>query len=157
MIGRGHGRSRPSARNRGRTVLAMSVALAVVAGLSGCASQGRNYVDEPGVRTELKLADGTEYTGTLVAYEQGALLIDREIARGENVRVIRRDGVDIAYVDDVPIGTAVEIRDFDIVVRERIPMNGIEEARVGKRALFGWGTLVAAALTFALVQVIQDQ
>ena len=135
----------------------MSVALAVVAGLSGCASQGRNYVDEPGVRTELKLADGTEYTGTLVAYEQGALLIDREIARGENVRVIRRDGVDIAYVDDVPIGTAVEIRDFDIVVRERIPMNGIEEARVGKRALFGWGTLVAAALTFALVQVIQDQ
>jgi hypothetical protein len=155
--GAGHGRRTQSEGRRGRTVLAISVALVVVAGLSGCALQGGNYVDEPGVRTELKLSDGTEYTGTLVAYEQGALLVDREIARGENVRVIRKEGVDIAYVDDVPIGTAVEIRDFDIVVRERIPVNGIEEARVGKRALFGWGTLIAAAITFALVQVIQDQ
>jgi len=155
--GAGHGRRTPRVERRGRTVLAISVVLAVVAGLSGCASQGRSYVDEPGVRTELKLADGTKYTGTLVAYEDGALLVDREIARGENVRVIRKEGVDVAYVDDVPIGTAVEIRDFDIVVRERVPVNGIEEARVGKRALFGWGTLIAAVLTFTLVQVIQDK
>jgi hypothetical protein len=96
-----------------------------------------------------------EVSGTLVGYEQGALLVDRAYEKSVDLRVVRHDGVDMVYLEDVPIGPAVEVRDFDVVVRERIPLEAVEDARVRRRALFGWGTLAAAVVTFVLVQAVQ--
>ncbi len=134
--------------------IALAVVLASMFALAtGCAPAGR-YVDDAGVDASMVLPEG-EISGTLVGYEQGALLVDRAYEKSVDLRVVRHDEVDVVYIDNVPIGPAVEVRDFDVVVRERIPLETVEDARVRRRALFGWGTLVAAVLTFALVQAVQ--
>ncbi len=149
------------ARNaRARTAARRPVGVVLVAVLgpllvaaAGCAPAG-TYVTDPGVDASMVLPEG-EVSGTLVGYEQGALLVDRAYEKSVDLRVVRHDGVDMVYLEDVPIGPAVEVRDFDVVVRERIPLEAVEDARVRRRALFGWGTLAAAVVTFVLVQAVQ--
>lgn len=155
---RSAGQRASNTRTRAEACRPTGVALAVVltsilALAMGCAPAGR-YVDSAGVDASMVVPEG-EISGTLIGYEEGVLLVDRAYEKSVDLRVVRLDGVDVVYLDDVPIGPAVEVRDFDVVVRERIPLETVEDARVRRRALFGWGTLVAAALTFALVQAVQ--
>ena len=80
----------------------------------------------------------------------------RSIPKNQHVTVVRNDGVDIVYVHEAPIGRAVEIRDVDIVVRERLGFVEVEDVRVVSRAYFGGGTAIAAVLAFLLVKVLED-
>ncbi|MCK4408689.1 MAG: hypothetical protein KAW67_01300, partial [Candidatus Eisenbacteria sp.] len=94
--------------------------------------------------------------GTLIGMEDGVLVVDRSVPKNPNVTVVRNDGVDIVYLHGTPIGRAMEIRDVDIVVRERLAFFEIDDVRVVSGAYFGWGTAVAAVLAFLLVRVLQD-
>jgi hypothetical protein len=95
--------------------------------------------------------------GTLIGLEDGALVVDHAIPKSENLEVVRRDGRDIVYVAGVATGEAVEVRDFDVVVREKFFRSEYDDARVTTRAYFGWGTAVAAVLGFLLVQLLEEQ
>jgi hypothetical protein len=124
---------------------------------SGCASTTPDeFVEEPGVPVRVVLTSGGSVSGTLVGLEEGALIIDRSLSKSPQVAVVSKDGADVVYLNDVPIGTAVEIRAVDILVRERLDFFEVSDVRVVSKAYFGWGTGIAAVLAFLLAQALQD-
>jgi len=133
------------------------LSVALLAALSGCAGTApAEFVEEPGVTVRVVLTSGGSMSGTLVGMDDGTLVVDHSIPKSPRVSVVRNDGADIVYVDDVPVGTAVEIRDVDILVRERLAFFEVADVRVVDRAYFGWGTGIAAVLAFLLVRVLED-
>ena len=136
--------------------LALVALLACV--MTGCAgAPAWQFADEPGVPVEVDLRYGGILEGELVGFEDGALVVDHALPKSEDLKVVRMDGRDIVYVAGVATGEAVEIRDFDVVVRERLFPSEYDDARVRSRAYFGWGAAVAAVLAFFLVQLLEEQ
>jgi hypothetical protein len=126
--------------------------------LTGCAgAPAWQFADEPGVPVQVELRYGGTLDGELVGFEGGALVVDHALPRSEDLEVVRMDGRDVVYVAGVAVGEAVEIRDFDVVVREKLFPSEYENARVRSRAYFGWGAAVAAVLAFFLVQLLEEQ
>ena len=139
-----------------RPIAGVLLTVAVVAG-GGCAgSPGWRYADTAGVPVSVDLAGGGILSGTLTGYAAGAFEVDHAIPKSPTTEVVRRDGRDIVYVRGVPVGIAVEVRDFDIVVRQRLQRWDIDGMRVGVRRYFGWGTGIAGVLAFFLVQILED-
>lgn len=137
---------------------AVTAVLALSVAMGGCAgTNGRQYADEPGVPVRLSTRDLGEASGSLVAFEDGAFVLDRAYERGETVEVLRSGDIDYVYVDGVVVGTVVEIRDFDIVTRQRIQHRDVLTMDVKTRAYAGWGSVVAGVLAFFLVMVVGDQ
>ena len=129
----------------------------VALGLPGCAgTRVWEYAGEPGVPVTVELKYGGTLDGQLVGYEDGGLLVDHAIPKSEELEVVRKDGVDIVYVRGVAVGKAVEVRDFDVVVREKLFRSEYEDARVKSRAYLGWGTAIAAVLAFFLVKLLEE-
>jgi small nuclear ribonucleoprotein (snRNP)-like protein len=125
--------------------------------LYGCASTTpEDFVEEPGVTVRVMLKSGESMSGTLIGMDDGMFVVDHSIPKSTYVTVVRSRGVDVVQVHGVPVGTAVEIRDVDILVRERIAFFEIDDISVVRHAYFGWGTGIAAALAFALVHVFED-
>ncbi|MEA3408771.1 MAG: hypothetical protein U9Q95_00305 [Candidatus Eisenbacteria bacterium] len=154
-----HGNTRGvSATVRSTTfILAAGLLLGLITMLSGCAATTpENFVEEPGVTVRVVLTSGDSFSGTLIGMDDGVLIVDRSVPKSSDVTVVRSDGVDIVYRDDTPIGSAVEIRGVDILVRERLAFFEIDDIRVVSKAYFGWGTAIAAVLAFLLVRVLQD-
>jgi hypothetical protein len=140
-----------------KLVLVAGLLAGVIAMLSGCAATTpENFVEEPGVTVRIVRTLGDSFSGTLIGMDEGVLIVDRSVPKSSSITVVRNDGVDIAYRDGTPIGRAVEIRGVDIVVRERLAFFEIDDIRVVSKAYFGWGTAIAAVLTFLLVQILQD-
>ena len=134
------------------------LSVALLTALSGCAgTTPAEFVEEPGVTVRVVLTSGGSMSGTLVGMDDGTLVVDHSIPKSPRVSVVRNDGADIVYVDDAPVGTAVEIRDVDILVRERLAFFEVADVRVVSKAYFGWGTGIAAVLAFLLVRVLEDQ
>lgn len=126
--------------------------------VSGCASgPGSRFTREAGVPVIVTESDGTKTTGTLVSYSGGALVVDRAYPKNDRLSVVRVNDRDVALLDGAEIGLAVEIREFDVVVRGPVPLDSIEEARVRSRAYYGWGTIIAAGLAYALVTILEEQ
>lgn len=141
------------------TTLVLAVGLLAVSliVLSGCAATTpEDFVGEPGVTVRIDLTSGESMSGTLIGMNDGALVVERSVPKSPNVTVVRRDGVDVVYLHGAPIGTAVEIRAVDILVRGRLAFFEIADVRVVSKAYFGWGTGIAAVLAFLLVQVLED-
>jgi hypothetical protein len=115
------------------------------------------FADEPGVPVSVELRYGGSLDGELVGFEGGALVVDHALPKSEDLEVVRMDGRDIVYLAGVAMGQAVEVRDFDVVVREKLFPSEYDDARVRTRAYFGWGTAVAAVLGFFLVQLLEEQ
>jgi len=135
----------------------LSLLSALLAALCGCAgSSPSDFVEEPGVTVRVNLTSGESMSGTLVGMEDGSLVVDHSVPKSPAVTVVRSDGVDIVYLNDAPTGRAVEIRDVDILVRERLAFFEVADVRVVSKAYFGWGTAVAAVLAFLLVQILED-
>jgi len=129
----------------------------LVALLGGCAAVGGwDYVDEPGVTVAARLADGSTFSGRLVALEDGALVVDRSIPKTDRVEVVRRRGEEIVLDGGVAVGTARESRTFDIVARQKIPHGEFRDLRVATRTYFGWGSLIAAGLAFLVVTAVEE-
>jgi hypothetical protein len=125
--------------------------------LTGCARPGPwPYTESAGVPASLRLADGSRVSGMLLSYEPGVLVLDCEVTRSEDLTVVRRDGRDMVLLSGVPVGTAVEIRDFDVVVRRSFPRGAVESVSLVRPAHVGWGTPVAAVLGFLLFQLLED-
>lgn len=146
---------------RGRPSLSrlVAVALFVLAalGAAGCAGTSPDPVSEqPGVRVDVLLTSGESFRASMTALEEGALVVQRSRLRSENLSVVDRDGRQVVYVDGSPVGTAVMVRDVDVLVRERIAFFRIEDVRVVSRAYFGWGTAIAAVVAYFLVKVIEE-
>ena len=140
-----------------KLIIAAGVLVGFITMLSGCAATTPgSFVEEPGVTVRIALTSGGTISGTLIGMEEGVLIVDRSVPKNTNVTVVRKAGVDIVYLDGIPIGTAMEIRDVDIVVRERRAFFEIDDVRVVSGAYFGWGTAVAAVLAFLMVRVLQD-
>lgn len=140
-----------------RTTRLLLVPIVAALCLAGCAAtRSWDYAEEPGVPADVHLKDGSSLTGTLVELSNGMLVFDSSVDRGENVEVVRKDGRDFVYVDGVVSGTALEIRDFDIVSRRRIPLREVEDLDVKSRGYLGWGSAIAGVLTFFLVPVLED-
>jgi len=137
-------------------LFALGAILALAAVAAGCAGSGGRFVEEPGVPVTVLAADGAEISGRLIAYENGAFIVEHAIPKNEDVMVVMKEGEKIVYVRNVPIGVAAEIRDFDVVVRERVPVESVGDAEVTTRALFGWGTALAALLSFGLIELLQE-
>ena len=138
-------------------ILAAGALVGLITMLSGCAATTpESFVEEPGVTVRIVLTSGDSISGTLIGMEEGVLVVDRSVPKSANVTVVRNDGVDIVYLDGTPIGTAMEIRNVDILVRERLAFFEIDDVRVVSGAYFGWGTAVAAVLAFLMVRVLQD-
>ena len=138
-------------------ILVAGLLVGLITMLSGCAATTpEEFVKEPGVTVRIILTSGDTVSGTLIGMDEGVLIIDRSIPKNTNVTVVRNDGVDIVYLRGTPIGRAVEIRDVDIVVRERLAFFKIDEVRVVSRAYFGWGTAIAAVLALLLTRILQD-
>ncbi len=149
-------RARSSAR-RGARLPGIAAVLTFVVLLSGCAgTSGWDFADEPGVPVDVTVEHGGTISGTLMQLSGGAFVVDTRVDRGENVRVVRKDGIDYVYVDGVVTGTAVEVRDYDIVTRERISLSELDGLSVKARGYLGWGTAVAGVLAFFLVKVLED-
>jgi hypothetical protein len=138
-------------------VLAVGLLAASLIALSGCAATTpENFVEEPGVTVRVDLTSGESISGTLIGMDEGALVVDRSVPKSPSVTVVRRDGVDVVYLRGAPIGSAVDIRDVDILVRERLAFFEIADVRVVSKAYFGWGTGIAAVLAFLLVRLLED-
>ncbi len=138
-------------------ILVAGVLAGFITMLSGCATTtSRSFVEEPGVTVRITLTSGDSISSTLIGMEDGVLVVDHSVPKSSNVTVVRRDGMDIVYLDGTPIGTAEEIRDVDIVVRKRLAFFEIDDVRVVSKAYFGWGTAVVAVLAFLMVRVLQD-
>jgi hypothetical protein len=138
-----------------RAALVLCVALALCA--SGCASAPVwDYAAEPGVPADLHLKDGESLTGTLVELANDSVVFETSVVRGEDVEVIRRDGVDYVYVEGVASGTAVEIRDFDVVTRRSVLLRDTEELVVKSSGYLGWGSVVAGVFAFFLVPILRE-
>jgi hypothetical protein len=141
-----------------RTAGAMAALLVSVSLLAaGCAgTTGWDFASRPGVPAEIALAGGGSVTGTLLEMSDGTLVIDTSVNRGEDVEVLRKGGVDYVYVRGVVVGTAVEVRDYDIVTRQRVPLRDTDALYVRARGYIGWGSAIAGALAFFLVKVLQE-
>ncbi len=138
-------------------VLAACLLAASLAALSGCAgTTPENFVEEPGVAVRIDLTSGGSMSGRLIGMEDGALVVERSVLKSTGVTVVRRDGVDVAYLHGAPVGTAVDVRAVDILVRERLAFFEMTDVRVVDKAYFGWGTGIAAVLAFLLVRVLED-
>lgn len=139
------------------TALTASLVFALSLVLSGCAGTGpSNMVEEPGVTVRVIRTSGESFSGTLVGMDGGALVVDHSFPKSVHLSVVRQDGRDVVLHRGVPVGVAVEVRDVDIVVRERLAFFEVEDVEVVSRAYFGWGTGVAAGLAFFLVQILED-
>lgn len=135
-----------------------AVAGLLAGALSGCAgTPAWQFADEPGVPIRVELRYGGTLNGELVGFEDGALVVDHALPKSEDLEVVRMNGRAIVYVAGVATGEAVEVRDFDVVVREKLFPSEYDDARVRSRAYFGWGTAVAAVLAFFLVQLPEEQ
>jgi hypothetical protein len=140
-----------------RLARALATTVFVACALSGCAgAPAWQFAEEPGVPVQVELRYGGTLRGELVGFEDGALVVDHALPKSEDLEVVRKDGRDIVYVAGVAKGEAVEIRDFDVVVREKLRPSEYDGARVRSRAYFGWGTAVAAVLAFFLVQLLEE-
>ncbi len=140
-----------------KLILVAGLLAGFIAMLSGCAATTpENFVEEPGVTVRIVRTSGGSFSGTLIGMDDGVLIVDRSVPKSSDITVVRNDGVDIVYRDGTPIGKAVEIRGVDIVVRERLAFFEIDDIRVVSKAYFGWGTAIAAVLTFLLVRILQD-
>lgn len=127
-------------------------ALAVM--LASCASlEMTQYHDEPGVSATIITTEGKSFSATLVGTEDGMVVFDRSYPKSESLTVVERGGELVALVGRMAVGTAVEIREFDVLVRERHPFSRVEEVRVATSAYFGWGAVLGAVLTFAFVSL----
>lgn len=147
----------PGAARPAGFVLAASLLVVSLVTLSGCAATSPDeFVEEPGVTVRVDLTSGGSISGTLIGIEDGALVVDRSVPKSTGLEVVRRDGLDIVYLHGAPIGSAVEIRDIDVLVRERLGFFEIDDVRVVSRAYFGWGSGVAAVLAFLLVRLLED-
>jgi hypothetical protein len=125
--------------------------------MSGCAGARPDPLsEEPGVRVHVSLVSGESFRATLVAIEEGALVLERSRVRSERLSVTDRDGTQVVYVDGSPVGTVVAVRDVDVLVRERVAFFRIEDVRVVSRAYFGWGTAIAAVMAFFLVKILEE-
>ena len=146
----------PASGGRKLSVL-LGLLLVVPATLCGCAaSSPGSFEEEPGVTVRVNLTSGESMSGILVGMEDGSLVVDHSVPKSPAVTVVRSDGVDIVYLNEAPVGEAVEIRDVDIVVRERLAFFEVADVRVVSKAYFGWGTGIAAVLAFLLVRVLED-
>ena len=140
-----------SARHR----LGLALVLAVSA--LGCApATGWQFADDPGIPVSISIHNQGSSSASLVAYEDGAFILERAYERGEDVEVRRLDGEDYVYVSGVVVGKAQEIRDFDIVTRQRVAPQEVTELDVKTRAYAGWGSVIAGVLAFFLVLVTGD-
>jgi hypothetical protein len=138
-------------------VYAALFAAALAVALSGCAATSpEQFVEEPGVTVRVTTTEGREFSGTLIGMEEGVLVVDHSLPKSEGLTIVDRDGVGVALLHGVPLGRAVEVRDVDVVVRERLAFFEVEEVDVVTRAYFGWGTAIAAVLAFLLVKVLED-
>jgi len=140
---------------RGRAIAQVLVACAVGSlGLAGCASLSATpYVPEPGVSATIHTTEGESFSATFVGVEEGHVLFDRSYPKSELLTVVERGGEPIVYVGKVPAGIAIEVRDFDILVRETHPFSRIDDIEVATGAYFGWGALAGALLTYAFVSL----
>ncbi len=137
----------------GLTLIAAALALLAF----GCAGTSpSDLVEEPGVRVRVALTSGEEFSGSLIGVEGGAYVVDHSIAKSERLRVVRENGTDLVYLDGTRVGTAVEVRAVDVLVRERLGYMEVESIEAVTRGYVGWGTAVAAALAFVLVRLLQD-
>ena len=136
----------------------LAAAVATAAGLSGCASLAMTeYVTEPGVSATIVTAEGESFPARLIGAEDGRVVFDRSYPKTESLTVVERDGEPVVLIGRLAVGTAIEIREFDVLVRERHPFSRVEEVRVATSAYFGWGALVGAVLTYGLVTLaLQD-
>jgi hypothetical protein len=142
---------------RARLSFMAGLSALLVSVLAGCAATTpENFVEEPGVPVRVRLTSGESMSGTLVGMEDGMLVVHHSVPKSTSVTVVRSGGTDIVNVHGTPIGTAVEVRDVDILVRERIAFFEVEDVGVVRKAYFGWGTAIAAGLAFALVQALED-
>lgn len=133
-------------------VVLTAAAVASLLLLTGCASLGMtDYAPEPGVSATIVTAQGESFSATFVGIEDGQVLFDRSYPKTESLMVVERGGEPVVLVGRLPVGTAVEIREFDVLVRERHPFSRFDEIRVATGAYFGWGALVGAALTYAFI------
>ena len=80
-------------------------------------------------------------------------MFDRSYPKSESLTVVERGGEPVVLVGRMAVGTAVAIREFDVLVRERHPFSRVEEVRVATSAYFGWGAALGAVLTYALVSL----
>jgi len=132
-------------------------AAAFTVALSGCAATTpEQFVEQPGVTVRVITTEGREFSGTLMGMEEGVLVVDHSVPKSEGLTIVDRDGVRVALLHGAPLGRAVEVRDVDVVVRERLAFFEVEEVDVVTRAYFGWGTAIAAVLAFLLVKVLED-
>jgi len=137
--------------------LAVAAAMALAAALAGCAASVRPlFVPEAGVPVTVTTTGGERFSGRLISFERGGLVVDRSIPRSEELQVIKEDGRNIAYVRGTAVGEAVEIRDFDVAVRQTFRENELARTEVATRAYVGWGTAFAAVLSFFMVRVIAE-
>jgi hypothetical protein len=136
-----------------RLRVAATAALAVA--LAGCAAGARpRFVDRPGVPVTVTTVGGERFSGRLVSFERGVLLVDRAIPRSDELVVMREGERNVAYIRGTAAGEAVEIRGFDVVVRQAFREDALAKTEVATRAYFGWGTAIAAVLSFFMVRII---
>ena len=141
---------------RARSTLAFVIVglAAFAAMLTGCASlEITQYSDEPGVSAAIITTEGGSFPATFIGTEDGQIVFDRSYPKTELLTVVERGGEPIVYVGRVAVGTAVEIREFDVLVRERHPFSRVEDVRVATSAYFGWGAVLGAVLTYTFVSL----
>lgn len=139
-------------RTPGARILLFAAALAVALQSGGCASLSRTgYVDDPGVSATIRTAEGESFSATLIGTENGNVVFDRSYPKTEALTVVERDGQPVVLIGSLAVGTAVDVREFDVLVRERHPFSRIDEIRVATGAYFGWGALLGAVLTYGLI------
>ena len=125
--------------------------------LAGCAAtRPGEFVEEPGVTVLVTLKTGESFSGTMRGIERGSLVVDHSLPKSQYLSVVRKDGSDVVYLHDVPVGTAVEVRTVDVLVRERLDFFEVEDIQVATRVYFGWGTALSAAFAFLAVQILED-
>ena len=147
-----HAARRP---RRGRLLLGWTLVLSVAT--TGCATApGWQFADDPGVPVSLSIRNQGVASGSLVAYDDGSFILERKFDRGEDLEVLRVGDTEYVYVRGVVVGTAVEVRDFDVVTRQRISPREVGAVDVKTRAYAGWGSVLAGVLTFFLVMVLGD-
>ncbi|MCD4690136.1 hypothetical protein K8S17_01600 [bacterium] len=138
-------------------MLLVTAAFFVVLQLTGCASLSITpYVSDPGVSATVHTSRGERFAATLIGTENGWLVLDRSYPKSESLVVVERDGEPVALYHRLPVGTVVEVRAFDVLVRERRRFSSIESVEVATSAYFGWGTLVGALLTCGLIMLTLD-
>ena len=125
--------------------------------LTSCASLERTpYFNEPGVSATIITVDGDDFPATFIGTEDGDIVFERSYPKTERLTVVERDGEPVVFISRLAVGTAVEIREFDVLVRERHAFSRVEEIRVATSAYFGWGALLGAVLTCGLVSLVSE-